>query len=244
MTRSNGRRVLVTGASRGIGAAIARAVATDGGRLALLARPSAELDGLAAELGAVAVGVDLADPDAARAAVGTACAELGGLDVLVNNAGVFPLGHVRDGDPADWRAMVDLNVLGLLSVTRAAIPALLSGDHPQIVNIGSTAGRSVAHAIQGVYAATKHALVAISDGLRIELAGDGVRVTLVSPGAVHTGGSERIRDEALRGALAKVQEAVGLDPAEVAEQVLHVLRAPAGVHLTELTVLSTRERLG
>ncbi|MFJ8622730.1 SDR family oxidoreductase [Kitasatospora sp. NPDC093550] len=243
MTRSSGRRVLVTGASRGIGAAIARAVAADGGRVALLARPSAELAGLAAELGAVAVGVDLADPVAAEAAVAEACGELGGLDVLVNNAGVFPLGTVRDGDPEDWRTMVDLNVLGVLTVTRAAIPALLAGERPQIVNIGSTAGRSVSHAIQGVYAATKHALVALTDGLRLELAGDGVRVTLVSPGAVRTGGSERIRDEGLRGVLAKVQEAVGLDPAEVAEQVLHVLHAPAGVHLTELTVLSTREQL-
>jgi NADP-dependent 3-hydroxy acid dehydrogenase YdfG len=242
MGRLTGKRVLVTGASRGIGAAIARAVAGESARVALLARGSTELKELAVELGAVAVPADLTDAAVATAAVESAAAQLGGLDVVVNNAGVFPLGGIRDGDPADWRTMLETNIWALLTVTRAAVPLLTAGEHPQIVNIGSVAGRRVAFGIQTVYAATKHALEAITEGLRKELSADGVRVTVIAPSLVRTGGGQVIRDPGLRASMTAAQDAVGLAPEAVADQVVHVLAAPPDVHVCEIVLRSSRER--
>jgi NADP-dependent 3-hydroxy acid dehydrogenase YdfG len=235
------RRVLITGASRGIGAAVARAVAAEGGRLALLARPSTQLTALASELDALPLPVDIRDVVATTTAIRDAGNVLGGLDALVNNAGIYPMGTVRDGDPADWQAMLEVNVLGLLAATRAAIPYLTAERSPQIINIGSTAGNHVAYGIQGVYGGTKHAVRAVTDGLRKELFEGGIRVTIVTPGLVRTDGSSAIKDDGVRAAMAQVQDKIGLEPAELARQIVHVLALPKDVHMVELALTSARE---
>ncbi|MEQ3549243.1 SDR family NAD(P)-dependent oxidoreductase [Pseudonocardia nematodicida] len=229
-----GRRVLVTGASAGIGESTARALAARGARVALLARRADRLAELAAELpGAVAVPADITDDDAAGAAVERAAAALGGLDALVNAAGVFHGGPVVGEEPttpAQWRDMFALNVVALLVVTRAAAPHLRASDRdPAVVNVSSMSGRRVPGAAGAVYAASKHAVHAVSDGLRMELAPDGVRVTTVAPGFVRTGIVDGWPDGELRERYTERLETVGLDPAVVADAVLHVMGSPAQV---------------
>src|SRR5882757_7023107 len=149
-----GRRVLVTGASAGIGAAVARSVVEAGAQVALLARDKDRLADLAAELGpaATAVTCDITDEDAVAAAVDEAARRLDGLDGVVNSAGLFGAGTLSDTDPAAWRAMFGVNVLGLLTVTRAAVPHLLrAGQGASVVNISSMSGRRVPNAESGVY---------------------------------------------------------------------------------------------
>ncbi len=156
----DGRRVLVTGASSGIGAAIAHDVAAAGAHAVLLARRARELAELAGRLGSAATALtcDITDAAAVADGVGQATRQLGGLDAVVNAVGIFTVGPVADTDPASWRAMFEANVLGLLSVVRAAVPHLREGTAPAVVNISSMSGRRVPNPDIGVYAATKFAV--------------------------------------------------------------------------------------
>ncbi len=242
-----GRRVLVTGASSGIGEAVARTLTGAGARVALVARRAAELDRLAGELGdaAVAVPADLTDDAAATAAVHAAAERLGGLDALVNAAGLMHAGPVLGSDdpstPDQWRRMFELNVVGLLVVTRAAAEHLRAGTAPVVVNVSSMSGRRVPTAAGAVYAATKHAVHAVSDGLRMELAPDGVRVTTLAPGFVRTGIVDDWPDGPLRDRYAERLETVGLDPDVVASAVRHVLELPAGAQVVEYAMTSVTQ---
>lgn len=233
-----GRRILVTGGARGIGAAICGAAAAAGARLAVLTRSGPRPGG------GVTVRAELADPEAAAAAVTAAATALGGLDALVNNAGTFRLGRVGDGAYADWRDMVDTNILGLLAVTQAAIPYLAESALGQVINISSMSGRRVTGAEQGVYAGTKHAVHAIGTGLRHELHDLGIRVTTISPGLVRTNLGAYITDPSARARAEASQLASGLDPADVAAQVTHVLTSPPDVHLVEIALVSRRQPPG
>jgi NADP-dependent 3-hydroxy acid dehydrogenase YdfG len=236
--RLEGRRVLVTGASSGIGAAIAEAIAADGGRVALLARRAEVLEDLAARTGGIAVPADVVDATATRDAVDRAAAELGGLDGLVNAAGVLRAGAVADTDPADWQLTFDVNVRGLLHATQPAMAHLRdAGRGSDVVNVSSMSGRRLGSPEMGVYAASKAAVHTISEGLRRELADDGVRVTVVSPGIVRTdifgdddtGRAADLRDKA---------EEIGLEPDDVARAVVNVLAAPPHVVHVEVAMLS------
>lgn len=237
----DGRRVLVTGASAGIGAATARACAAAGARVACLARRRDLVEALAKELDGVAVVADVADHEAAQAAVDAAAAGLGGLDGLVNNAGLLRLSRVADGAFGDWRAMFDVNVLGLLSVTHAALRHLEAADHADIVNVSSMAGRRVPNATTGVYSATKHAVHALSTGLRLELAGRGVRVTVVAPGVVATEIARQGGDQEASERLVRRQAEIGLQPEDVARSIVRVLSEPPQVTVLELAVLPTAQ---
>ncbi|MEV0375980.1 SDR family NAD(P)-dependent oxidoreductase, partial [Streptomyces sp. NPDC050636] len=174
-------------------------------------------------------------------AVETAAHGIGGLDALVNNAGSFRLGQVHDGRYSDWREMVELNILGLLAASQAAVPFLTRSGSGQLINISSMSGRRVSGAETGVYAGTKHAVHAISDGLRDELHDRGIRVTVLSPGMVLTNRGAYISDPQLRDATARWHEEQGLDPDDVAAQVCHVLAAPRDVHLVEIALISARQ---
>lgn len=233
--------MLVTGASSGIGAAVAMAAAAAGARVALLARRPAPLDDLAAETGGVAVPADVTDDDAVASAVEAAAVELGGLDALVNSAGMFAPGPVADTDPDAWRAMFAVNVVGLLVVTKAALPYLRDGVAPTVVNVSSMSGRRVPTAAAGVYAATKHAVHAASEGLRQELAPDGIRVTTVAPGFVNTPIADTWADGPIRDRFVERLATVGLDPDHVAAAVVHVLGLPADVQVVEYAVTSVRQ---
>lgn len=235
------RRILVTGATSGIGQAVARSIAEHGGRVALLARREEPLRDLASELGGVAVPADVTDVDAARAAVDAAADGLGGLDGVVNAAGVLRGGSFAETDPADWKVLFDVNVLGLLHVTQAAIPHVTAAAGvagvADVVNVSSMSGRRLGTNEMAAYAASKAAVHMLTEGLRRELQPQGVRVSVLAPGFVRTGLFDagagyfgaRMRERA---------EDVGLEVAEVAAAVVYLLAAPAGVVHPELAILS------
>jgi len=191
-----GTVALVTGASSGIGAATARALAVDGAKVALLARRADRLDTLKAEIEAaggqaVVVPADVTVGDEVHRAIDATVAEWGRLDTLVNNAGLMRMGEAVDAPLADWDDLVSVNIQGVLYTTRVALPHLVAAatDSPRgvadIVTISSTAGW-VARPGTAVYSLTKFGINAFSEGLRQELIGKRVRVGIVGPGTVDT----------------------------------------------------------
>lgn len=238
------RRSLVTGASSGIGEACALAFARRGHEVMLVARREERLRDVAgrcAEAGAadvLAVELDVRERAAVDAFAKEHAAWLAGLDVLVNNAGLARgFGPVHENDPRDWDEMLDTNVKGLLNVTRALMPHLVArrGD---VVNIGSVAGRWV-YPGGAVYCASKFAERAITEGLRLDLIGTGVRCCTVDPGMVETEFSlVRFHGDAPRAA--KVYQ--GLTPLtadDVAETVAWVVERPRHVNVAEVVVYPT-----
>src|SRR3954462_13487902 len=191
MTRPlEGKVGLVTGASSGIGEATAVALAQAGAAVALGARRRDRLEALSGKLrgdgaAVLALDLDVTDERFCAAAVRRTREELGGLDVLVNNAGVMLLGTIVGADPEDWRRMLSANVLGLMYMSHAAIDGMVEQGSGDVVNIPSVAGRT-ARKGAGVYNASKWAVNAFSESLRQEVTGRGVRISLVEPGAVAT----------------------------------------------------------
>jgi 3-oxoacyl-[acyl-carrier protein] reductase len=185
-----GKRALVTGASRGIGAAIAKALAAEGASVAIIYERSAEkAAAVVAEIEAgggtaVAFAANSADPQAVRDAVEQTVAKLGGLDILVNNAGIVRYGNVADMSLEDIDALLSVNVRGVIVASQAAIPHLPRGG--RIINIGSGLGERVVLGGVAVYAATKAALRAFTAGLSRELGPKGVTVNNVQPGSTDT----------------------------------------------------------
>ena len=234
--RLNGVVAVVTGASSGIGEATALAFANEGATVALLARRRDRLDALAAKIGedrALAIETDVTDPDSARAAIEQVVAAAGRLDVLVNNAGVGTRGPVEGADIARWKQMVEVNLLGVLYCTHAALPHLLgaaggSRAVADVVTISSVAGR-IASPHFGVYAATKHAVGAFSESLRKEVAGRQVRVGLVEPGIVHTESTADIPGSGYEW----------LQAADVADAVTYLVTRPKHVALNEILIRPT-----
>ncbi len=191
MTES-ARRALVTGASSGIGAATARALAADGYRVALLARRAERLERVAAELpggrerGHLVLACDLRDPRAIAAAFERLDREFSGLDLLVNNAGMGYRARVEEIDPELLHGVFDTNVLGLLLTCRNALPLLRRGTRPVVINIASVVGRRGIPG-QAAYSASKAAVVSIGEALRIEWAQEGIAVCTLNPGLTATG---------------------------------------------------------
>lgn len=182
----DGARALVTGASSGIGAAVAGALAGAGARVAISGRDVAALERVAGGMGsAVVLPGDLLEPDAAAKLVARAAQRLGGLDVVVSNAGTGWAGPMSEMTPAEIDALVDLNLRAPLQLARAALPHLAASDHGRLVIVGSIAGR-LGVAREVVYSATKAGLVGLAGALRAESAGTGVAVSLVTPGVVDT----------------------------------------------------------
>ena len=232
-TTSKGRVAVITGASSGIGAATARALHAAGFRVALLARRADRIDALAAELGegALAVQADVTDRDALVAAAGRVQAELGGADVLVNNAGIMLLGPFSAEQRDDYRAMIEVNLLGAITATEVFLEQLRNGPG-DIVNISSAAGRT-ARATNGVYAATKWGMNGWSESLRQELLPD-VRVTLLEPGVVDTELPGHITHPATREAVQKGYDAATVQPEEIAEIIAFILARPRHLAINEV----------
>jgi 2-keto-3-deoxy-L-fuconate dehydrogenase len=173
-----GLRALVTGGASGIGLAVARALVARGARVAVLDRDPGPV---AADADLVAVQADITDDAGVRAAVADAVGRLGGLDVLVNNAGIGAQGGVEDNDDDEWRRVLDVNVVGIVRVTRAALPSLRASGHAAIVNTCSIAA-TVGLPSRALYSASKGAVQSLTLAMAADLLPDGIRVNAVNPG--------------------------------------------------------------
>ncbi|RBY79075.1 oxidoreductase [Blastococcus sp. TF02-09] len=238
-----GKVALVTGASSGIGEATAEALAAAGAAVAIGARRRDRLDALADRLrsdGATVLQLDLdvTDEQACVDAVARTRAELGGLDVLVNNAGVMLLGTIVGADPEDWRRMLSTNVLGLMYMTHAAIEGMVE-QGCGVVNVSSVAGR-VARKGAGVYNASKWAVNAFSESLRQEVTGRGVRIGLVEPGAVATELTDHItQPEAKAASKQMASQMTPLQSEDIARAVVYMVSQPRHVAVNEMLVRPT-----
>jgi 3-hydroxy acid dehydrogenase/malonic semialdehyde reductase len=245
MPSLNDRTVFITGASSGIGAACARIFARDGARLLLAARRLDRLREAEATLRDLGAGdvlnfeLDVRDEPSVSRLVDELAAPWNEIDVLVNNAGLSRgLGPLHEGELSDWEEMIDTNVKGLLYVDRAVTPLMVARGCGTVVHIGSIAGRQV-YPAGNVYCATKFAVRALTDALRIDLLGTGVRVTSIDPGMVETEFSE-VRFHGDRKRAAAVYEGMTpLSPSDVAEVVHFAASRPAHVDIAEVLVLPT-----
>jgi NADP-dependent 3-hydroxy acid dehydrogenase YdfG len=239
-----GRVAAVTGASSGIGEATVRALSEAGASVALGARRVDRLSALAGGLEGPSLvhEVDVSDEEQARGFVQAARDELGGLHILVNNAGVMLLGPVADADTADWRRMIDVNLLGLLYCTHAALPLIGSSGGGDVVNVSSVAGRR-ADAGAAVYNMTKFGVHAFSEALRQEALHSGIRVTTVAPGFVETELQGHNRSPLVKAATERAREQIGdvLKPDDIAEAIVHAVTRPAHVCVNEVVVRPTRQ---
>ena len=241
-TTFDGRVAVVTGAASGIGEAAARRLAAEGASVALLARRAERLEALAEELGprALALPTDITDADAVHAAARTVADRLGRVDLLVNNAGVMLAAPFANGRDDEWGRMLDLNVRGLLDVTRAFLPALLEGPS-DIVNVSSI-GAHVVFPGYAVYGATKAAVTQLGESLRAELAGRGVRVTTIEPGLTATELGDHVEDPGSREVLEGLFEQIPpLSADDVADLVAYVASRPHHVNISPLVVMPTRQ---
>jgi clavulanate-9-aldehyde reducatase len=246
MAELSGKAVAITGASSGIGEATALALARAGAAVALGARRKDRIDALAARIEdeggtAVPLEVDVADEGQAREFVAAANDRLGRLDSLINNAGVMLLGPVESGDPADWRTMVDVNLLGLLYCTHAALPIMREQGSGDIVNVSSVAGR-FARAGSAVYNLTKFGVNAFSEGLRQEVTEGGIRVMVVEPGFVDTELQGHNTGEVLE-TIEGMRETIGevLRAQDIANGILYAISQPPHVSVNEVLIRPTRQ---
>lgn len=244
----DGKVAAITGASSGIGEATARLLAAEGAAVALGARRADRLESLASEIEASggrawACEADIADEAQARAFVEGANENLGGLDVLVNNAGVMLLGPVQGADTAEWRQMVDVNVLGLLYCTHAALPVMRDAGGGHIVNVSSTAGR---HAFLGaaVYNFTKFGVCGFSEALRQEALHVGVRVTIIEPGFTDTELQGHNTNPMVVEATKQAREQIGdvLQSEDIAAGILYAVTQPPHVAVNEVLIRPTRQQ--
>ncbi|HEX4825162.1 MAG TPA: SDR family NAD(P)-dependent oxidoreductase [Candidatus Polarisedimenticolaceae bacterium] len=244
-SRLAGQVVLVTGASSGIGAATARGFAAEGAKVAILARRCDRLLAMERELrtaGAAAIltlEVDVRDADAVARAIDGLPPGWKEIEVLVNNAGLSRgLDKLQEGSLADWNEMIDTNVKGLLHVDRAVVPHMVARKRGLVIHLGSIAGRQV-YPMGNVYCASKHAVRALTEGLRMDVLGTGVRVASVDPGLVVTEFSNvRFHGDDARAA-AVYKGMTPLTPEDVAEIILFIATRPAHVTLAEAVVLPT-----
>jgi NADP-dependent 3-hydroxy acid dehydrogenase YdfG len=242
---------LVTGASSGIGAATAHALAAEGAAVSLVARRGDRLEQLATEIRgaggtALPIEADMSARAGAEAAVERTVSELGSLGILVNNAGVMLLGPIAEAPVEEWDRMVNLNVLGLMYCAKAALPHLLeaaeadSRGAADLVNVSSVAGR-VARVGSGVYNATKHAVGAFSESLRQEVTTRHVRVSLVEPGAVDTELLDHNRPEILEGLVKRLDEMERLVAHDIADAILYIVTRRRHMAVNEILIRPTEQ---
>jgi NADP-dependent 3-hydroxy acid dehydrogenase YdfG len=243
-----GRAAAVTGATSGIGEATAIALAGAGAAVALAGRREGRLEALAKRIEdeggrALAVPTDVSNEDDARAFVQRAHDELGGLDLLINNAGVMLLGAVEGAETKAWRQMIEVNLLGLLYCTHAALPLMREGGGGHIVNVSSVAGR---HANLGaaVYNMTKFGVHAFSEALRQEALHAKIRVTIIAPGFVATELQGHNTNEAVVQATEKMREQIGevLEAGDISDAILWAVTRPQRVNVNEVLVRPTGQQ--
>jgi NADP-dependent 3-hydroxy acid dehydrogenase YdfG len=241
--------VLITGATSGIGYACARKFAENGDKLILTGRNEQRLAEIQQELAAtgtdvVTLAFDVRDREKAQQCIDGLSAEWRQIDVLVNNAGLaLGLEPEYEGDLDDWETMIDTNIKGLLTMTRIVVPGMVARNSGHVINVGSVAG-DAAYAGGNVYCATKAAVKALTDGLRIDVANSAVRVTNLKPGLVETNFSNtRFHGDNERAAnvYKGIKPLVGDDIADVA---VFAANAPAHVQIAEVLILATHQASG
>ena len=241
--------VLITGATSGIGLACARKFAENGDRLILTGRNEQRLNEIRKELtekgsDVLTLAFDVRDRATAAKYIQELPAEWQEIDVLVNNAGLaLGLEPEYEGNPDDWETMIDTNIKGLLTMTRLVVPGMVARNRGHIINVGSVAG-DAAYAGGNVYCATKAAVKALSDGLRIDVANTAVRVTNLKPGLVETNFSNiRFKgdEERAKKLYTGIKPLTGDDIADVA---VFAANAPEHVQIAEVLILATHQASG
>ena len=241
--------VLITGATSGIGLGCARKFAENGDRLILTGRNEQRLAEISQELSdkgtkVMTLTFDVRDREAAKKCINNLPTEWRAIDVLVNNAGLaLGLEPEYEGSLEDWETMIDTNIKGLLTMTRLVVPGMVDRNHGHIINIGSVAG-DAAYAGGNVYCATKAAVKALSDGLRIDVANTAIRVTNLKPGLVETNFSNvRFHGDTERAAklYTGIKPLTGEDIADVA---VYAANAPEHVQIAEVLILATHQASG
>ena len=241
--------VFITGATSGIGLGCARKFAANGDKLILTGRNATRLSEISSELKAqgaevVTLKFDVRDREAAQKAIESLPAEWTKIDVMVNNAGLaLGLEPEYEGDFSDWDGMIDTNIKGLLTMTRLIVPGMIERNSGHIINIGSVAG-DAAYAGGNVYCATKAAVKALSDGLRIDVASTAVRVTNLKPGLVETNFSN-VRFHGDTDRAAKLYQGIKpLTGDDIADVAVYAANAPAHVQIAEVLILATHQASG
>jgi len=236
------RRILITGGGAGIGAALAEACAAAGAQVGIVGRNQARLEHVARLTGAATARADIGIRVEADQAVASIAEQLGGLDGLVNNAAVMLHSRISAGVSEDWKEMLDVNVLGVLHVTYAALEHLRRADYADIVNVSSIGADRVSMPDYALYSATKAAVVRITEALREDLAQDAdIRVGVVKPGMVKTGGfGPGVRDPDLRKQVEATKEKAAMAASVVADQICHMIAVPRTACISELVVIPHR----
>ena len=240
----DGRVAVVTGASSGIGEATVRALSDAGAGVALGARRADRLQALAESLDGPSFvqAVDVSDEEQARRFVQSAHEALGGVHILVNNAGVMLLGPVAGADTEHWRRMIDVNLLGLLYCTHAALPIMGEAGSGHVVNVSSVAGR-IASLGSAVYNMTKWGVVGFSEGLRQEVLHANVRVTIIEPGFVETELQGHNEHPMVVEEIEKMRERIEpLQSEDIANAVLYAVTQPQHVSINEVLVRPTQQQ--
>jgi NADP-dependent 3-hydroxy acid dehydrogenase YdfG len=246
MGKLDGKVAIVTGASSGIGEATAEALATEGAAVVAAARRGDRLEDLVERINtaggkALALECDVTEEEQAHDLIRRARQEFGQVNILVNNAGVMQLSEIDKGLSDEWRTMFEVNVLGLLYATDAAIEAMKEQGSGHLINISSLASRGTRPGL-GVYSGTKMAVNGISEALRQELLEYNIRVTMVEPGAVETELPEHITDEEAREGLNTMLEQ--LDPLkaeDIANAIVYVVTQPQRVSINEILIRPTQQ---
>ncbi|WP_075291499.1 SDR family oxidoreductase [Pararhizobium arenae] len=238
-----GKIVLITGASTGLGAETARHLAARGARVALAARRKDKLDDVVAEITtaggeARAYQLDVVDKTQVKAVVDAVIADFGGLDVLINNAGLMPIRPMAEVNTDEWDAMIDVNIKGVLYGIAAALPVFLKQESGHIINLSSVAGIKVFAPGGTVYSGTKFAVRAISDGLRQEV-GAKVRVTSIEPGAVDSDLKHSTTGTASSTVLDFYK--IAIPASSVARAIAYAIEQPADVDINEIVLRPTAQ---
>ncbi|MET4082679.1 NADP-dependent 3-hydroxy acid dehydrogenase YdfG [Pedobacter sp. UYP30] len=243
MTRDiRGKVILITGASSGIGEAIARSLAKEGAKVLLGARRETRLESLAKQIRASKGEVEYAVTDVRKRddlnnLVELALHKFGKLDVLINNAGISQLSRIDELDVEAWEDMIDINIKGVLYGIASAMPVFKKQGYGHIVNIISTSGIKIVP-LQGVYAGTKNAIRTISEALRQESNGK-YRVTGISPGFVKTEFISNLKDPEMRKAGQQTMDEIGISPNAVADAVMYAISQPDNINVGDIVIRPT-----
>lgn len=233
----NNQVAIITGAGKGIGKAIAQALAKEGVHLGLIARTASDLEALQSELQgqygikAAIASADISDPTAAEKAVDALVSELGGVDILINNAGIAKFGKLVEMDPKDWERIIQVNLMGTYYMTRAVLPKMIAKNHGNIINIASTAGER-GFATGSAYNASKFAVMGLTEAVMQEVRKNNIRVVALTPSTVNT-------ELAVNAGLSIGEEDRMMQPEDVAELALAALKLPQRVFVKSAGIWTT-----